>query len=549
MAAIADDGEAFSVPAGLPFGVVRAEGRGRCAVATRDVAVGEVVLREGAVAAMLLGAYESSRCSLCMRRLRSRPTEHACGECGLQTYCSAACKARAAPLHSAECDAFVAVARAARASGADPDLLRVVARLLWTRYGEAGSSAGGADAEPAAGGAGHAPQACVVGGPHRWGHVAALQAHQSEGEGSAAWRDSVRRGLQKLKRKLPKAEGVVDEGVFLAAAVNTNAHGILSGGGSGHAVGLGLFPLVALLNHSCDPNMAFEYQFAAAAPHMAVRALRPVGAGQELCVSYVDLLESTPRRRQRLQREKGFRCVCERCALADEHSDPERQPALLLSDAQVADAIAAGRAPADAPRGTVMRAVDRMLSALLCPCGGVLLKEGAKEGWRCSRCAAAVDEGTVAAAESYWNAFSLAADRAASGDARLAADFCWAALALMDDAWRRVRGPHGGEAEAGAIRGTLEGKAEELAGCARAALRGVLPHPLHRSIVALLPVAAAHASGAAEAALRRRLAAVKAALGIPESAESPESPESAESAERTEGAESPQGGRGGAVQE
>lgn len=73
--------------------------------------------------------------------------------------------------------------------------------------------------------------------------------------------------------------------------------------------GTGLFPLVATLNHSCDPNCAIQYSDDARAE---VRTLRELLEGEELCISYIDVDCDAEERRSQL-REYGFECDCPRC--------------------------------------------------------------------------------------------------------------------------------------------------------------------------------------------------------------------------------------------
>lgn len=51
----------------------------------------------------------------------------------------------------------------------------------------------------------------------------------------------------------------VEEAVRLACRVNVNAHGLRDDSGSNLVIGVGLFPLTAMINHSCRPNCTFVY--------------------------------------------------------------------------------------------------------------------------------------------------------------------------------------------------------------------------------------------------------------------------------------------------
>lgn len=75
------------------------------------------------------------------------------------------------------------------------------------------------------------------------------------------------------------------------------------------AEGSGFFALHSCINHSCAPNAAAEGEPDGGA---AFVSLRPIAAGEEITLSYID--EEAPRRdRQRALADYGFVCACARC--------------------------------------------------------------------------------------------------------------------------------------------------------------------------------------------------------------------------------------------
>ena len=74
--------------------------------------------------------------------------------------------------------------------------------------------------------------------------------------------------------------------------------------------GSGVYPLAALLNHSCAPNCLLRYTHGGV---LEVVASVDIEAGTELTHSYVDLVSTTEIRRQQLQMTYGFHCTCVRC--------------------------------------------------------------------------------------------------------------------------------------------------------------------------------------------------------------------------------------------
>ena len=68
---------------------------------------------------------------------------------------------------------------------------------------------------------------------------------------------------------------------------------------------------MALLNHSCAPNCV--YIGGVREGTLAVRTVRDVSEGEELCVSYVDTMLPRRERMKELRDTKHFDCTCVRC--------------------------------------------------------------------------------------------------------------------------------------------------------------------------------------------------------------------------------------------
>ena len=74
-------------------------------------------------------------------------------------------------------------------------------------------------------------------------------------------------------------------------------------------IGVGMFPNLALLNHSCSPNVLYYgVQPAGSSMYASVRVkvCRPVKKGEELCISYIDVYQSRKKRLQELLTTKLF---------------------------------------------------------------------------------------------------------------------------------------------------------------------------------------------------------------------------------------------------
>jgi hypothetical protein len=81
-----------------------------------------------------------------------------------------------------------------------------------------------------------------------------------------------------------------------------------------------VYPLGALLNHSCKPNCILRYHYCKQGtnkhpPILEIAACRDIKPGEELTHSYVELVQPIDIRRDRLRSSYGFHCECDRCTL------------------------------------------------------------------------------------------------------------------------------------------------------------------------------------------------------------------------------------------
>ena len=76
--------------------------------------------------------------------------------------------------------------------------------------------------------------------------------------------------------------------------------------------GEGLFSLLCVVNHACEPSVVTRYRSWKGATMMRVEALRDIEAGEELTVSYVDETEPLAARRAALASYR-FECRCAKC--------------------------------------------------------------------------------------------------------------------------------------------------------------------------------------------------------------------------------------------
>lgn len=88
--------------------------------------------------------------------------------------------------------------------------------------------------------------------------------------------------------------------------------------------GIGLYATQSAANHSCAPNA--ECQFRDNCSRLSLVALRDIGAGEEVMISYLGECaqgDRGPKRREKLREHYLFVCECERCANDETASEDE----------------------------------------------------------------------------------------------------------------------------------------------------------------------------------------------------------------------------------
>ncbi|XP_059065541.1 histone-lysine N-methyltransferase ASHR1 isoform X2 [Cryptomeria japonica] len=272
-----------------------------------NIKAGEVVVAERAVAFMPRAHYHSAICHSCCCDFVKNSDGVKCSSCQNVVHCKT-CEEKALPQHRKWCSVYKEINRIAKESDCDQDLVHFVLSLFSKKYSDPGNNRKVVGVE-----------SINVGGKVEDGIINScfqdalgLQTHQSKMP--KAWRNSVQKACQALQIVIMnECEGDLDCSVgeleWLAALVNTNAHGMGAQGLRNTDVALGIFPFVSMLNHSCRPNCCF----ASEGNVMFVRAIQDISTDNELCVSYINLYEPRSTRKHELSVTKHFDCNCQRC--------------------------------------------------------------------------------------------------------------------------------------------------------------------------------------------------------------------------------------------
>ncbi|KAF0719269.1 Aste57867_1155 [Aphanomyces stellatus] len=252
------------------------DGRGNSAVATRPIAAGACVLKCDPCSAVPLDM--STTCAYCFA-----PGARRCGLCKVMHYCSRPCQLADWAVHGVECKYLAAHLHA---NPMTPTL------LLATRILRLPSLMG-----------------AVAHLVPNWDAHLASQREQYLSMGALV--------LSVLARMKPKTMPILptlETAATLFAQLNCNAFTVCT---LEHVpVGIGMYPEAALLNHSCAPNCIITFH----KRQLQIRAIRPIPSGEELTVSYIELMATHHDRQDELRASYFFTCQCSRC-LTPEPSD------------------------------------------------------------------------------------------------------------------------------------------------------------------------------------------------------------------------------------
>lgn len=270
--------------------------RGRRAVAARAVKAGEAVLRWPALSMTLHGEFRGRRCDHCFRsRADADGALKRCGRCRVVQYCGRACQQADWPDHRIEC--------AARAS--------LEAKLVaagWVGEGALadGLLVGRCLRRPP-------PPAAPLSSEHAPAQqVAELETLHDRIDAAELERLKCLAAIvASIPKLLPESCGA-GEALDALCRFRNNNFAIVDD--LFVAIGAGVFPRGAALNHSCAPNCLLCYELAPGrAPVQVVKAMVDMPAGEELTHSYVELGLPRWQRQAMLHEHYGFCCMCPAC--------------------------------------------------------------------------------------------------------------------------------------------------------------------------------------------------------------------------------------------
>jgi len=229
-----------------------------------------------------------------------------CSQCGVVRYCNSVCQKNDWQQHRGECKSVTRTVNLNESIGQDVCLLLRTNRVLKQSKAECTYNQ---DSSISCG-TNHIDGLCISGDTQR-------AVDEADGivniiQQIAPNNDSKKNKQSESTKKNIRSEDNKKNMRNLLLKFRCNNFGIVDD--LMQCVGAGVYPAVALLNHSCQPTCLLRYVISQGRPvRLQVIAVRDITAGEELTHSYVDLAEPTAGRQDKLSSVYGFSCMCDRC--------------------------------------------------------------------------------------------------------------------------------------------------------------------------------------------------------------------------------------------
>ncbi|KAM3676380.1 histone-lysine N-methyltransferase SMYD3 isoform 5-T5 [Ammospiza maritima maritima] len=284
-------------------------GKGSGLRSRRSVRPGELLYRDVPFAYVLSKQQLGSVCERCLRRNENL---HRCSQCKVAKYCGRTCQKEAWLDHKQECKCLKSIE-----PSFPPDSVRLAGRIVFKLLRQS---------------------VCPSEKLYSFSDLQSNTERLSE-----EMKDGLRHLAQTLQLYL-KTE-IQDESQlppaidFFQIFTKVTCNSFTISNGEMQDVGVGLYPSMSLLNHSCDPNCVIVFE----GYQLLLHSVREIQIGEELTISYVESLVPTRERQKQLMRQYCFECDCPLC------QNPEKDAEKLAGEEhawkEVKDAVNEVRYP------------------------------------------------------------------------------------------------------------------------------------------------------------------------------------------------------------
>ncbi|XP_066554114.1 N-lysine methyltransferase SMYD2-A [Amia ocellicauda] len=265
---------------GSPEGVERfiSPGKGRGLRAARAFKVGDLLFTCPAYTYVLTVNERGNHCESCFTRKEGLSK---CGKCKQAFYCNVDCQKGDWPMHKLECSSMCAFGENWNPS----ETVRLTARIIAKQKTQRERTAS-----------------------ERLLSVTEFESHLDKLDNEK--REMIESDIAALHHFYSKHLEYADNAALVELFAQVNCNGFTIEDEELSHLGSAVFPDVALMNHSCCPNVIVTYKGTVA----EIRAVQEIGPGDEVFTSYIDLLYPSEDRNDRLRDSYFFNCDCKECS-------------------------------------------------------------------------------------------------------------------------------------------------------------------------------------------------------------------------------------------
>ncbi|KAM4633885.1 N-lysine methyltransferase SMYD2-B [Polymixia lowei] len=252
-------------------------GKGRGLRVTKAFKVGELLFSCPAYSCVLSVKERGCYCEFCFTRKEGLAR---CGKCKKALYCNVNCQKADWAMHKLECSAMVAFGQ----KWCPSETVRLVARILAKKKTQ--------------------KEQCAS---EKLLPIGEMQTHVEDVDNDR--REMNEADIAGLYHFYSKHLDFPDHNGLLALFSQVACNGFTVEDEELSHMGTAVYPDVALINHSCLPSVIVTYKGTVA----EVRAVQHMKPGDEVLISYIDLLYPTDDRNSRLRDSYYFTCDCKEC--------------------------------------------------------------------------------------------------------------------------------------------------------------------------------------------------------------------------------------------
>ncbi|KAL7861688.1 hypothetical protein SRHO_G00131290 [Serrasalmus rhombeus] len=252
-------------------------GKGRGMRATKHFKVGDLIFVCPAYSYVLTVNERGGHCECCFTR---REALSKCGKCKQAYYCNVECQKGDWPMHKLECSAMCSYGE----NWCPSETVRLVARIILKQKFQTERTQS-----------------------ERLLALKEFEAHLDKMDNEK--NEMNQTDIAALRHFYSRHLDFPDNAALTELFAQVNCNGFTIEDEELSHLGSAVFPDVALMNHSCSPNVIVTYKGTLA----EVRAVQEISPGEEIFNSYIDLLYPTEDRNERLRDSYFFTCDCKEC--------------------------------------------------------------------------------------------------------------------------------------------------------------------------------------------------------------------------------------------